>query len=121
MFGSHQIHHLQLHSTLHHPSTDSLLVEPVDRSVTLGVLLEDLLCGRSNSLSLSCHETESKLRLVTHLGDGHLKVLLPDVLPPLPQSVHSSFGTDPSDFGTGTVTHLLGQGTEVDSSLEGHL
>jgi hypothetical protein len=31
------------------------------------------------------------------------------------------FGTDSSHFGSGAVTHLLGQCSKVDSSLEGHL
>lgn len=55
---------------------------------------------------------------VTYLSDGHLEVLLSNILSPLPQSVHSSLGTDTSDFGTGTLTHLLGQRAEVDPSLK---
>lgn len=75
-------------------------------------------------------DTRITLRvLLQNLGDGHFKVLLPDILPSFTQSVHACFsqrytskncdvlcarrptcfGADTPDLGTRTVAHLLGQ------------
>ena len=57
----------------------------------------------------------------TYLRDGKLKVFLGHMLPPLSQSVHARFCTDTPDLGTGALTHLFGERSKVNSTLEGHL
>ncbi len=56
-----------------------------------------------------------------NLCDGELIVLVRDVLTTLSQSVHAGFGADTSHLCTGTLTHLFGERTEVDASLQRHL
>lgn len=57
----------------------------------------------------------------TYLRHRHLKVLLAHILPTLAKSVHSGLCADSANLGTGTVAHLVGEGTEVDTTLQRHL
>lgn len=47
--------------------------------------------------------------LLQDLADGHLKVVLGDVLPALAESVHPCFLADTAHLGTGALTRLLGK------------
>ncbi len=78
------------------------------RSGHIGMRSSEELVDRSLGRSLGAKD----------LCDSKLKVLVRDVLSTFSQSVHTSFCADTSHFGTGTLTHLLGKRTKVDTSLQ---